>query len=85
MHKVVLLNGFGRVGRVLHSNPRPYIYTESYTFAGCKPIMDKEFSELIKFIEKNDDDHLTLVKAYKTAQRKYYPEKDVFLKLNKRR
>lgn len=80
MHKVVLLNGFGRIGRVLYTNPSPYIYTESYAFAGCGTKMGKEFSNLVQVIEKNDEDNLTLVKAYKSVQRKYYPEKDIYKK-----
>ena len=79
MHKVAL-NGFGRIGRFIYTSSHPHIYTESYAFVGCNPLIENNISELIQILGKNNEDHLTLVKAYKAVQKKYYPEKDIYKK-----
>ena len=70
-HKLVL-NGFGRIGKI--------IYTENFRYAEKKPenlgndIM--KISDLANIIEPP----VSLVECYKKVQRKYYPEKDLFIR-----
>ena len=69
-HKIVI-NGFGRIGKI--------IYTENFSYAGqtsksagnCDVLNLKDLEQILK-------PSVSLVDIYKKVQRKYYPEKDLF-------
>lgn len=70
-HKIALF-GTGSIGMLLYSG------TAAVTLSETKA--EKVYSEfdILKSIDSTDNS--LLVKAYKKVQRKYYPEKDFFVK-----
>ena len=69
-HKIVL-NGFGRVGRI--------IYTENFSYAEKNAKIGVNSDVLnLKELEQILKPPVSLVDIYKKVQRKYYPEKDLF-------
>ena len=68
-HKIALF-GIGSIGSLAYSGT--YALTHSET-KNEKSVFD---FDILKITEPVD--YLTLVKAYKKVQKKYYPEKDIF-------
>ena len=71
VHKIVL-NGFGRIGKILFAG------TDSMSFYGTKPAkLDIDF-DILKMAKSVDNK--ILVRAYREVIKKYYPEKDILIK-----
>ena len=62
--------GMGRIEKIIFSG------TAALTFAEAKNEKSVVDFDMLKIAQKPDN--LTLVKAYKKVQRKYYPQKDIF-------
>lgn len=71
--KRIALFGTGNLGK--------YVYAglASLTYCGTKSEENDFGSNVLKIVEHKD--YTTLIKAYKNVQRKYYPEKDVLIKI----
>jgi len=62
--------GIGRISEIIFSG------TAALTFAEAKNEKSVVDFDMLKIAQKPDC--MTLVKAYKKVQRKYYPQKDIF-------
>ena len=75
-HKIAL-NGFGRVGRI--------IYTQPFSMAEQKPCTTLKNSSIdLDSFPMFKESYVSLVDIYKKVQRKYYPDKDVFVQKTKK-
>lgn len=70
-HKIALL-GMGNIGKIVFSGAAALTLCETKTE---KSGWDFDILKVTTPVDK-----LTLVKAYKNVQRKYYPEKDLLIK-----
>lgn len=67
LHKIVL-NGFGRIGRIIHAG------ANSLTVANVK---QKNLNSDLSFLTYKINNKI-LVDSYRKMQRKYFPEKDIY-------
>ena len=66
----IAIFGIGRISEIIFSG------TAALTVAEAKNEKSVVDFDILKITQKPDN--LTLVKAYKKVQRKYYPQKDIF-------